>query len=99
MCKAWLDDGWLTEPAQLREGDSSVTLIREEDLPKVEQELGPEHARPSKWTSRLLVPWTIPMLYRREFWPVRKAGGYPIAATGTVFYCEKEGAAWPTNTI
>jgi CRISPR-associated endonuclease/helicase Cas3 len=82
---AWLDDGWLTEPAQLRDGDASVTLIREEDLSDIERQLGPEHARPSNWTSRSLVPWTIPMLYRRGFRPVRDpAGGYPVAAKGTV---------------
>jgi CRISPR-associated endonuclease/helicase Cas3 len=95
---AWLDDGWLTEPAQLRDGDASVTLIRQEDLAEIEREIGPEHAKPSKWTSRSLVPWTIPMLYRRQFRPESKAGGYPVAATGSVSYCEKKGASWQTNT-
>jgi CRISPR-associated endonuclease/helicase Cas3 len=95
---AWLDDGWLAEPAQLRDGDGSVTLIRAEDLEEIEEELGPEHAKPSKWTSRSVVAWTIPMLYRRQFRPERKAGGYPVAATGTVEYCKEEGAAWRTST-
>jgi CRISPR-associated endonuclease/helicase Cas3 len=94
---AWLDDGWLTEPAQLRDGDGSVTLIREEDLAEIEDELGPERAKPSKWTSRSLVPWTIPMLSRREFWTEHRAGGYPVAPNGTVAYSMKEGATWQTN--
>jgi CRISPR-associated endonuclease/helicase Cas3 len=94
---AWLDDGWLTEPAQLRDGDGSVTLIRSEDLAEIEQELGPEDAKPTKWTSRSLVPWTIPMLYRAEFRPEKRVGGYPVAPAGTVAYCNKEGATWQTN--
>ncbi|HEY7425607.1 MAG TPA: CRISPR-associated helicase Cas3' [Gemmataceae bacterium] len=91
---AWLDDGWLSEPAQLRDGDGSITLIREEDLAEIVAELGPEHAKPSKWTSRSLVPWTIPMLYRRGFQPVRRMCGYPVAAQGTVAYSFEEGATW-----
>lgn len=94
---AWLDDGWLTEPAQLRDADSGITLIREEDLDDIEQELGPEHAKPSKWTSGNLVPWTIPMLYRRGFQPVRRAGGYPVAARGVVEYTIEEGATWAND--
>jgi CRISPR-associated endonuclease/helicase Cas3 len=91
---AWLDDGWLTEPAQLRDADGGITLIREEDLEEIERELGPEYAKPSKWTSGRLVPWTIPMLYRRGFHPVRRAGGYPVAAAGTVAYTVEGGATW-----
>jgi CRISPR-associated endonuclease/helicase Cas3 len=98
MYSAWLDDGWLTETAQLRDGDASVTLIRQEDLAEVAGKLGPEHAKESKWTSRSLVPWTIPMLYRRDFQPMRRAGGYPVAAEGTVAYSVEEGATWQTNT-
>jgi CRISPR-associated endonuclease/helicase Cas3 len=95
---AWLDDGWLTEPAQLRAGDASITVIREEDLDEIEQQLGPESGKPSKWTSRSLVPWTIPMLYRRGFHPIRRAGGYPVAPKGTISYSDAEGGSWQTNT-
>jgi hypothetical protein len=94
----WLDDGWLTEPAQLRDADASVTLIREEDLAEIERELGRENAKPSRWTSRSLVPWTIPMLYRRQFRSEWRIGGYPVAAAGTVTYSKREGATWQTNT-
>jgi CRISPR-associated endonuclease/helicase Cas3 len=94
---AWLDDGWLTEPAPLRDGDS-ITLIREEDLDEIADKLGPEHNKPSKWTSRSLVSWTIPMLHTRDFEPVRRAGGYPVVANGTVTYTREEGATWRTNT-
>jgi CRISPR/Cas system-associated endonuclease/helicase Cas3 len=87
---AWLDDGWVTEPAHVRDGDSSITLIREEDLAKIEQEVGPRKT----WTHGKLVPWSIPMLFRRSFYYAEKAGGYAVASTGTVHYCEKEGATW-----
>jgi CRISPR-associated endonuclease/helicase Cas3 len=90
---AWLDDGWLTEPAQVRDGDASITLIREEDLSEIEREVGPR----KKWTHGKLVPWTIPMLLRSTHgWD--RWGGYPVAPAGTVRYCEKEGAEWaPTS--
>ena len=91
---AWLDDGWLTEPAQLREGGETVTLIREEDLGEIEDELGPRYAKPSQWTAARLVPWTIPMLYRRGFQPVDRISGYPVAPRGSVTYSKAEGATW-----
>ena len=90
---AWLDDGWLTEPSQLRDSDESITLIREEDLGEIRRELGTFGE--GKWTSRKLVPWTIPMRYRKEFRFDRRIGGYPVAALGTLLYSEVEGAAWP----
>jgi hypothetical protein len=94
---AWLDDGWLSEPAQLRNGDQSVTVIRGEDLKNIEDELGPEHARPRKWTSASLVPWTIPMLYRRGFVPVARKAGYPIVNAGDIQYDQHEGATWASE--
>ena len=94
---AWLDDGWLTEPGQLRDSDSGVTLIRQEDFTAIEAELGPWGAKPTKWTSASLVPWTIPMLMRRGFQPVERRGGYPVAANGMINYSESEGASWIRN--
>lgn len=91
---AWLDDGWLSEPAQLRDGDQSITLIRAEDLGEIKGQLGSDE---KNWTSRRLVPWTIPMTYRREFRFERRIGGYPLAPTGTVAYCDEEGASWPNS--
>jgi hypothetical protein len=80
---AWLDDGWLTEPGQLRDGDSSLTVIRQEDLKEIQDKLGSRNAKPSNWTTARLVPWTIPMLMQRGFQPVDRIGGYPVAAEGT----------------
>jgi CRISPR-associated endonuclease/helicase Cas3 len=94
---AWLDDGWLTEPAQLRDGGNTITLIREEDLAAIKAELGPRNAKPSQWTASKLVPWTIPMLYPRRFQPVDRIGGYPVASQGDITYSEVEGAAWASE--
>ena len=95
---AWLDDGWVTEPAAVRDSDASVIVIRDEDLADIERELGKEHAKPSRWNFRSLVPWSIPMNTPGRLRSERKAGGYPVAAKGTIAYCEKEGAKWQTNT-
>lgn len=94
----WLDDGWLTEPGPVRDGDASITLIREEDLPEIKNELGAENAKPTKWTSARLVPWTIPMLPNTQVRLEERKGGYPIAPVGTVDYSEKEGATWHKTT-
>jgi CRISPR-associated endonuclease/helicase Cas3 len=95
---AWLDDGWLTEPASVREGDNSITVIREEDLAEIEMELGKEHAKPTRWTNRSLVPWTIPMQHRRGVNFDRRAGGYPVAPAGSICYSIEEGAEWQMNS-
>jgi CRISPR-associated endonuclease/helicase Cas3 len=89
---AWLLGGWLSEPQPAREGDQSITIIREEDLREIESELGREDRR--VWNHKRLVPWTIPMLYDRRFVFTRRVGGYPLAPTGTVHYNVKEGATW-----
>ena len=91
---AWLDDGWLTEPAPVRDGDDGITLIRAEDLEDIKKELG---SNEKYWTSRNLVPWTIPMTYRKDFAFERRIGGYPLAPNGSVEYSETEGAKWPSK--
>jgi CRISPR-associated endonuclease/helicase Cas3 len=95
---AWLDAGWVTVPAPVRESDASITVIREEDLADIEKALGQEHSKPSKWTFLALVPWSIPMNSPGRLKTNRlPAGGYPVAAEGTISYCEKEGAIWQTK--
>ena len=96
---AWLDGGWVTVPAPVRDADASVTVVREEDLADIEKELGKEHAKPSRWNFQSLVPWSIPMNSPRRLRTSRPpAGGYPVAAAGTITYCEREGATWQTST-
>lgn len=91
---AWLKDGWLTVPAQFRDGSQSITLIREDDFDDIEEQLGPRRAKQSKWTAAQLASWTIPMSYPRGFNSVDRVGGYSVAAQGTITYSNEEGAAW-----
>ncbi|MFW6106787.1 MAG: CRISPR-associated helicase Cas3' [bacterium] len=81
---AWLDGGWQSESLPAREGDNSITVVRAEDLDRV--------GRP--WNPANVVPWTIPMLFKRGFTWERRVAGYPVARKGTVLYDETEGASW-----
>jgi len=94
---AWLNDGWLTVPAQLREGSHSITLIREDDFDDIKKHLGPRYAKGTRWTAAKLAPWTIPMLYPNGFYPTNRVGGYPVAAIGTITYSNEEGARWASQ--
>lgn len=90
---ALFDDGWVTEPMPVRDGDQSVTVIWEHDLSEIEHELGTNRAR---WPAGRLAPWTVPMNYPKWLkpfeWP--KAGPYPIAPESELNYTEREGAQW-----
>lgn len=89
---AWLDGGWQSKPLPPREGEYTVTMIREDDLGEITQELGPE--RSGRWTVQKLVPWTIPMPLNATYDFTRRAGGYPVAPKGTIAYDLTEGARW-----
>jgi CRISPR-associated endonuclease/helicase Cas3 len=91
---AWLKDGWLTVPSQLREGSQSITLIREDDFDNIKEQLGPRYAKRSRWNAAKLASWTIPMSNTNGFYPTDRVGGYPVAAQDTITYSNEEGAAW-----
>ena len=90
---ALFDDGWVTEPRPVRDGDQSMTVIWEGDLPEIDRLLGRNRAT---WPAGRLIPWTIPMNFVRWLkpfeWP--KAGPYPIAPADVLSYSEREGAQW-----
>jgi CRISPR-associated endonuclease/helicase Cas3 len=88
LYSAWLCGGWQSEPLPAREGESSVTVIREEDLEEIQKVSG--MGDPKKWNARNLVPWTVPIL-ANGFRTDRRAGPYPLAARGSVPYDEVEG--------
>jgi CRISPR-associated endonuclease/helicase Cas3 len=89
---AWLDGGWQSKPLPPREGEYTVTMIREEDLEEIAHELGPEKS--GRWTAQKLVPWTIPMPLNESYSFVRRIGGYPVAPLGAITYDLTEGARW-----
>jgi CRISPR-associated endonuclease/helicase Cas3 len=90
---ALFDDGWVTEPMPVRDGDQSVTVIWERDLSEIERTLGTNRKR---WSAGRLAPWTIPMNYPKWLKPFEwdKAGPYPIAPASELNYTEREGAQW-----
>ena len=92
---ALFDDGWVTAPMPVRDGDQSITVIWEPDLTEIERELGKNR---KFWSAGKLAPWTIPMNLRKglRFYDWPKAGPYPIAPTDVLDYSEAEGAQWRT---
>ncbi|MBM4042906.1 MAG: CRISPR-associated helicase Cas3' [Planctomycetes bacterium] len=89
---SWLDGGWESEPLPPREADTSITVVMEDDLGDIARELGP--ATEGRWTTKRLVPWTIPMLFPKAFTWQRRVAGYLIAPKGTITYDPLEGAQW-----
>lgn len=55
------------------DGDQSITVIREADMPEIEEELGKNQKR---WSAGKLAPWTIPMNLRKglKYYEWEKAG-------------------------
>ena len=90
---ALFDDGWVTEPMPVRDGDQSITVIREADVPEIEEMLGKNQ---KWWSAGKLAPWTIPMNLRKglKFYEWDKAGPYPIASEDVLAYTIEEGAQW-----
>ncbi len=90
---AWLDGGWQSEPMPLREGDNSITLVRQEDLKLLKR------LPNGNYNKNDVIPLTIPMLYQDKFDFSARAAGYPIAPAGSVEYdwdgSRGEGASWP----
>lgn len=89
LYSAWLEGGWQSEPLPAREGDTSLTVILEEDIQKIRQATG--MSDPTKWNARNLVPWTVPILARSFRGADRRAGPYPVAPKGSIDYDETEG--------
>ncbi len=81
---AWLDGGWLSGPLPLREGDNSITVVREEDLATLS----------GRGASRDLMKCSIPLPWRKNIVLEQRVGGYWIAPEGTVDYCNIRGAKW-----
>jgi CRISPR-associated endonuclease/helicase Cas3 len=94
MYSALFDDGWVTEPMPVRDGDQSITVIRAADIPEIERALG----RNRKWWSAgKLAPWTIPMNYLKWLKPYEWRQDdlpYPVAPDDVLSYSEEEGAQW-----
>lgn len=79
---AWLDGGPTTTVKELRDGSIGITILMEEDLPRVKndrEELG-----------KLILPMLPTAGW--ELWPRER--GLPVAPNGTIVYDRLRGAKW-----
>jgi CRISPR-associated endonuclease/helicase Cas3 len=85
VASAWLDGGPTTNVIELREASPGITVLMEEDRPRVK-------AKP-KCFARLVLPMPPPprTLNWKE-WP--KERGLPVAPPGTISYDPMRGAEW-----
>ena len=81
---AWIDGGWESKPATLREGDATIPVILEQHQDTV-------HERTAEVGAGLAVKeWLVPILPRRDVRVLRRISGYPIVSG--VEYDEETGA-------
>ena len=82
---AWMDGGWESMQATLREGDATVPVLlaqHEDDIRKRIKETG---------KSLAVKEWLVPILYdKKDVCVLRKIGGYPLVSG--VEYDEEKGA-------
>jgi CRISPR-associated endonuclease/helicase Cas3 len=88
---AWLDGRWQSYQRPLREGGASLTVLLEQDIPKIKDELKTRRIKPN---SQNVISWTIPMLYTFNMVFQERFGGYPIAMESEIEYDEVKGAKW-----
>jgi CRISPR-associated endonuclease/helicase Cas3 len=85
VASAWLDGGPCTIVSELRESSPGITVLMEEDLPRV-------RSRP-KDLSRLVLPMPPPpRLLSWQQWP--RVRGLPVAPMGSIDYDAQRGAQW-----
>jgi CRISPR-associated endonuclease/helicase Cas3 len=81
---AWLDGGPVTTVTQLRESSEGITVLMEEDRPRVKRQ---------KDLIRLVLPMpSPPRALNWQAW--KKERGIPIAPVGTIDYDLMRGAKW-----
>lgn len=79
---AWLDGGPTTSVKELRDGSHGITVLMEEDLPRVKNN--------RKELGKLM----LPMLPTAGWERWSRERGLPIAPTGTIVYDAMRGAEW-----
>jgi CRISPR-associated endonuclease/helicase Cas3 len=83
VASAWLDGGPKTEVTELRETSAGITVLMEEDLPRVKAN--------RKDLGKLTLPMT-PTKLAWQAWPRER--GIPVAPKGTIDYRSIRGAQW-----
>lgn len=88
---SWIDGLWQSDQRELHEGDPTISVLLEADIPMVRDELARRQERPSPST---LAPWVIPMLYQRDVDLSCRFGGIPAVPDSMIEYEEETGARW-----
>ena len=82
---SWLDGGWESRQATLREGGATITVLLEQDHEKIKEV---EQCGRGK-----LAAWTVPILYKpQQLKTLDTIKGYPLVEG--VLYSEETGAEW-----
>ena len=84
---SWLDGGWESRQATLREGGATITVLLEQDREEIERT---EQSGRGK-----LVAWTVPVLYKPQLKILDMIKGYPLVEG--VQYSEETGAEWQSE--
>ena len=82
---SWIDGGWESRQATLREGGATITVLLEQDREKIRKA---EQGGLGK-----LAAWTVPVLYKPEKLRISDTiKGYPLVKG--ILYNEETGAEW-----
>ena len=81
---SWLDGGWESRQATLREGGATITVLLEQDRREIQEA---EQGGRGK-----LAAWTVPVLYKPQLKILDTIKGYPLVEG--VQYSEETGAEW-----
>ena len=82
---SWLDGGWESRQATLREGGATITVLLEQDREEI--------MTAAKGGRGQLAAWTVPVLYKPQKLQVLETiNGYPLVSG--VRYSEETGAEW-----
>ena len=85
---SWLDGGWESRQATLREGGATITVLLEQDRENIKE------AEQSGWGK--LAAWTVPVLYKPEKLDISDTiKGYPLVKG--VLYNDETGAEWQAD--
>ena len=71
---AWVDGGWESKPATLRDGDATVPVLLEQHEETVRERMGEVGA------GLAVKEWLVPILYRKGVHVLGRIGGYPLVS-------------------
>ena len=84
---SWIDGGWESRQATLRESGATITVLLEQDRKEIE--------RTEQGGRGKLAAWTVPVLYKPQLKILDALKGYPLVRG--VQYSEETGAEWQSE--